>query len=66
MHARRNLAEGYGGPQDPEVLHDPEHVLDAVGDLPVDVVSAGLRTRPVPTDERERSALDTVVVLRRR
>lgn len=66
MHARRNLAEGYGGPQDPEVLHDPEHVLDAVGDLPVDVVSAGLRTRPVPTDEGERSALDTVVVLRRR
>jgi SAM-dependent methyltransferase len=66
VHARRNLTDGYGGPQDPEVLHDPEHLLALVEDLPVDVVSAELRTRPVPTEEGERAALDSVVVLRRR
>lgn len=66
MHARRNLTEGYGGPQDPTVLHDPEHVVETVRDLPVDVERAELRTRLVPTDEGERIALDTVVVLRRR
>jgi SAM-dependent methyltransferase len=66
VHARRNLTEGYGGPQDPTVLHDPEDVVETVRDLPVDVESAELRTRLVPTEEGDRGALDSVVVLRRR
>ena len=65
MHALRNLTEGYGGPPHAEVLHDPDDVMAAVTDLPVEVESATLRTRVVPTDDGERAALDTVVVLRR-
>lgn len=64
MHAKRNLAEGYGGPSDPAVLSDPEDVVAAVADLPVEVESAQLRRREVPTDDGERVALDTVCVLR--
>jgi SAM-dependent methyltransferase len=63
-HARRNLEEGTGGPQDPAVLHDPEDVVTAADDLPVDVVSAELRRREV--EGAERPALDTVVLLRKR
>lgn len=63
-HALRNLDEGTGGPQDPEVLHDPEDVLATAADLPVEVVSARIRHRDV--DGADRPALDTVVVLRRR
>jgi SAM-dependent methyltransferase len=64
-HAGRNLAEGWGGPSDRSVLYDPDEVLDAVEGLPVSVEQSGIRERPVPTDEGERVALDTVVVLRR-
>jgi SAM-dependent methyltransferase len=63
-HARRNLEEGTGGPQDPAVLHDPEDVLASAADLPVEVVSARLRHRDV--DGADRPALDTVVLFRRR
>ena len=62
-HAARNLTEGAGGPQDPAVLHDPEDVVAAAGDLPVEVVRTELRERPV--DGSDRPALDTVVLLRR-
>jgi SAM-dependent methyltransferase len=64
LHARRNLEEGTGGPQEPEVLHDPEDVLAAAADLPVEVVSAQLRHREV--EGADRPALDTVVLFRRR
>ncbi|HET7762496.1 MAG TPA: methyltransferase domain-containing protein [Phycicoccus sp.] len=63
-HARRNLEEGAGGPQDPAVLHDPEDVVAAAAELPVDVISAELRRREV--EGAERPALDTVVLLRKR
>lgn len=65
-HAGRNLTEGHGGPSSRDVLYDPDEVLAEVAGLPVDVVDAGVRERPVPTDDGERVALDTVVVLRRR
>ena len=64
LHARRNLAEGTGGPPDPAVLHDPEDVLSSAADLPVEVVSAQLRHRDV--EGAARPALDTVVLFRRR
>ncbi len=63
-HALRNLAEGTGGPQDSAVLHDPEDVLAAAAELPVEVVSAQLRHRDV--EGADRPALDTVVLFRRR
>ncbi len=65
-HAGRNLGEGYGGPSSRDVLYDPDEVLDEVAALPVEVVDAAVRERPVTTAEGERVALDTVVVLRRR
>lgn len=64
-HASRNLTEGWGGPSSPEVLYDPDDVIDAVEGLPVHVEHADIRVRPVETDEGGREALDTVVVLRR-
>ena len=64
-HAARNLTEGWGGPSSPDVLYDPDDVIDAVEGLPVEVEQAGLRVRPVDTDEGPREALDTVVLLRR-
>lgn len=69
-HARRNLEEGWGGPQDPAVLYDPDDVVAQAAELPaglsVEVLSARLLTRVVDTEDGERHALDTVVVLRRR
>jgi SAM-dependent methyltransferase len=64
-HAGRNLAEGWGGPSDRSVLYDPDEVLEAADGLPVTVDQSGIRERPVETDEGERVALDTVVVLHR-
>ena len=64
-HAKRNLDGGWGGPQDPSVLHDPDDVVAQVAGLPVTVEVAELRTRVVETDDGPRAAQDTVVVLRR-
>lgn len=64
-HAGRNLAEGWGGPGDRSVLYDPDEVLERADGLPVTALQSGIRERPVDTDEGERVALDTVVVLRR-
>ena len=62
-HARRNLSEGVGGPQDATILLDPEDVLASVAGLPVAVELAQLRARDVEGEPRP--ALDTVVLLRR-
>lgn len=64
-HAGRNLTDGWGGPSDRAVLYDPEEVLERADGLPVTVEQSGIRERPVDTDDGERVALDTVVVLRR-
>ncbi len=64
-HALRNLAEGWGGPQDPAVVYDPSDVVDEVAGQPVEVESAELRVRVVEKDDGRHEALDTVVVLRR-
>lgn len=65
-HARKNLIDGYGGPQDPAVLYDPpELVRDARG-LPVTVHEAELQERVVTdSDGAEHTAIDTVVLLER-
>jgi SAM-dependent methyltransferase len=68
-HALSNLTAGWGGPQEPSVLYDPEDVVAIVEDLPdlpVDVELAELRTRVVTKEDGEHEALDTIVVLRRR
>ena len=62
-HARVNLTEGYGGPQDPAILLEPDEVVADLG--PVTVERAEHVTRTVATDDGERTAIDTLVVARR-
>lgn len=61
-HDRRNLVDGVGGPQDPEVLLDPAELVDELAGLAdLDVLRAETVDRPVGDD----TARDTFVVVRR-
>jgi SAM-dependent methyltransferase len=62
-HDVDNLAHGYGGPQDPEILHRASAIVSALPGLTVQ--RAGQAGRPVQTAEGERVAIDTVVRLQR-
>jgi SAM-dependent methyltransferase len=70
-HDLANLAEGHGGPSDPEVLTTAEGVVDdlvaAELGLGVELVveRAGRVERPVVTPEGDRTAIDTLVRARR-
>jgi SAM-dependent methyltransferase len=63
-HDRSNLDEGYGGPQDPKLLHDPEEIADELTDLTV--VRAGRIRREVETEEGSVEAIDSLVRATRR
>jgi SAM-dependent methyltransferase len=58
-HDRANLADGVGGPQDPDVLHTVPEVSVALDQLTIR--RAGQYRRPVLVDGVERLAIDTVV-----
>ncbi len=58
-HARRNLADGVGGPQDAEVLYDVDEVSAEIAAAGLAVESAAERLRPV--DGQERPAIDFVL-----
>jgi SAM-dependent methyltransferase len=60
-HARRNLEEGHGGPQDPDVLPEVHDVLEVVEAAGLEVRRAEEVTRRVATDEGERDAIDVLV-----
>ncbi|MGH9092740.1 MAG: methyltransferase domain-containing protein [Acidimicrobiales bacterium] len=62
-HDSTNLAEGFGGPQDPSVLYGPEDVVADLGDLVVE--RAARVRRPVETPEGVREAVDALVRARR-
>jgi SAM-dependent methyltransferase len=63
-HDADNISRGYGGPQDPRVLH---RVQDVVAALPgLDIQRAEQARRPVLTGDGERTAIDTVVRAQRR
>lgn len=64
-HARRNIADGIGGPQDPDILYDPDDLTALLAPLPVDIERAELGRREVETEAGVREALDTVVVARK-
>jgi SAM-dependent methyltransferase len=65
-HDRTNLAEGAGGPQDPEVLFSPEDVqADLEGLSDIKIQRAHRVQRPVSTSDGERNAIDALVVARR-
>lgn len=59
-HARSNIEKGYGGPQDPGVLYEPEEVAQCFS--PLAVSRAEHVFRQVETEEGEMTAIDFVVV----
>ena len=68
-HDLTNIAEGYGGPQDPAVMPTPELVSEdlrssGVADLAID--RAERITRRVDTPDGPRDAIDCLVVANRR
>ncbi len=63
-HDRTNIADGIGGPQDPDVLHTPDAVVAALGDL--EIHRAERVTRDVETEEHRGAAIDTLVLATRR
>ena len=62
-HHSRNLTEGVGGPQVPEVLYSPADVTEILG--AENVVEARDVFRNVETGEGARVAIDTYVVAKR-
>jgi SAM-dependent methyltransferase len=64
-HARRNLTEGYGGPEDPAILSEPDEVVAGLAGTGLEVEHAGEVTRTVVTDEGPRDAIDVLVRARR-
>jgi SAM-dependent methyltransferase len=64
-HDLRNIGEGYGGPQAPEVLYTPEDVVADLDGSGLEIERAETMVRPVETPEGERRALDALVRARR-
>jgi SAM-dependent methyltransferase len=60
-HARRNLAEGVGGPQDPDVLWTGELLRETLADSGLEIGRLGEVTREVETDEGPRQAIDLLL-----
>ena len=59
-HARRNLAEGIGGPQDPQVLWDPEETRAELSALGLAIQRVEHVYRAVDTPDGVRQAIDLV------
>jgi SAM-dependent methyltransferase len=57
-HDLRNLAEGVGGPQDPEVLYAPSEIAECLPGLRIERSESVLR----PVDGAVRPAIDALVV----
>ena len=64
-HARANLDGGYGGPQEPTILLEPDEVAADLVAAGAEVLRAEHVERPVATEDAERTAIDTLVVARR-
>jgi SAM-dependent methyltransferase len=63
-HDADNISRGYGGPQDPLVLHRVQDVVAALPGLAIQ--RAEQARRPVLTGDGEQTAIDTVVRAQRR
>ncbi len=60
-HAKRNLVDGVGGPDDVEVLRDADEVCRDLEGTGVQVTKAKEVLRPVDTDDGRRDAIDVLV-----
>jgi SAM-dependent methyltransferase len=58
-HGLRNLTDGVGGPSDPALLHSPEQLREAAGELAIERCEEYVR----PTEHGD--AIDVVLVARR-
>ncbi len=63
-HARVNLDGGYGGPQEPTILLEPDEVAADLVAAGAEVLRAEHVERPVAIEDGERTAIDTLVVAR--
>ncbi len=63
-HDSSNLADGYGGPQNPDMLYTAAEVAAALGGV-LEIEKAGPVDRPVETDSGTRTAIDCLVRARR-
>jgi SAM-dependent methyltransferase len=64
-HDSTNLADGYGGPQEPAVLFSPDDVLADIAPAGLTVERAERVERPVDTPDGPRVAIDALVRARR-
>ena len=64
-HDSANLQNGYGGPQNPQVLYTAEQVVAALGSE-LEIEKSGPVERPVKTDDGTRIAIDCLVRCKRR
>lgn len=60
-HDSRNLDQGYGGPQDPQVLYTAADVVADIDGCGLEIERAELVKRPVSTPDGEQTALDVLV-----
>jgi SAM-dependent methyltransferase len=65
-HARRNLTEGVGGPQRPEILWDADEIRDELVTLGLVVSRAHDVRRPVEAESGTKDAIDVLVRAQRR
>jgi SAM-dependent methyltransferase len=61
-HARENLVDGYGGPQDPEVIPTKAEMQEALVASGISGASMELKERRVNVGEEIKTAIDLVVV----
>jgi hypothetical protein len=64
-HAKRNLTDGVGGPQDVEVLRSVDEVVAHLTDTGLEIEVAEEVLRPVETEAGARDAIDVLVRARR-
>ena len=60
-HARRNLVDGVGGPQDPELLPTPEELVASLTGTGLGIERAEEVIRTVEVGGEERTAIDVLV-----
>ena len=58
-HDQTNRAQGYGGPQDPTVLANPEEIAAAI--IGLEIQRAEPLERTVQTPDGERVAIDQII-----